>query len=152
LPAREAHPQVHPVAADLDALLALERRLGQLRDGDSVEVRTGGRGTHAITRRSIPGSGSGSRGSRRSSGPARSVATAVLLTQFRSAGTTCHGAHSLAVSAITSSQAVRYSSKRSCTSRSAFLNFQRFSGSSMRSWNRSRCSSFETSRKTFTRV
>ena len=61
---------------------------------------------------SMPGSGSGSCGSSRSSSSTRSCATASALTQFRSAGTTCHGAHSVDVSVSASSYAARYSSKR----------------------------------------
>src|SRR6266487_2022825 len=47
---------------------------------------------------SIPGSGSGSLGSIRWSASTRSCATATDFTQLRSAGTTCHGAHSVDVS------------------------------------------------------
>src|SRR4030095_8491909 len=93
--AGEAHVPRGP--ADLHALLALERRVGKVRHGDRVEMRAAG-ARHAITSPSMPGSGSGSFGSRRSSGSTRRAATAVLLTQFRSAGTTCHGAHSVDVS------------------------------------------------------
>ena len=60
------------------------------------------------------------------------------------------GAQSVEVSARASSYAARYSSKRARTSRSARRNFQRFSGWSIRSCRRLRCSSFETLRKTFT--
>src|SRR5687768_9657402 len=96
LSALQAHAQVHPPAVDLDALLALERSFRELRHRDRVEM--GARRAHAITSPSRPGSGSGSLGSRRSSTPTTMVATAVLFTQLRSAGTTYQGAGSVDVS------------------------------------------------------
>src|SRR5215208_927567 len=42
LPAARAHPQVHPAAADREALLAAVDRLGEGRDADLIEVRAVG--------------------------------------------------------------------------------------------------------------
>jgi hypothetical protein len=58
---------------------------------------------YSTLRFSIPGSGSGSLGSIRSSASTRSCATATDFTQLRSAGTTCQGAHSVDVSVSASS-------------------------------------------------
>ena len=58
---------------------------------------------HSIASDSMPGSASGNCGSSRSSASTSSSATATALTQFRSAGTTYHGAQSVDVSVIASS-------------------------------------------------